>query len=132
MDLSKQIPEFENPFSLSEYENRCSGVTHLSLIAEIENQPAGFKIGYDRFKDGSFYSWMGGVRAEFRRNEIARELADYQENWAKENGFKYIKLKTRKKHTAMIAFSMDRGFSITAKEPKKDPNETRIWMEKKL
>jgi len=132
VQLSKLIPEFENPYPLTEYKMRCSQVAHLSLIADFEKQPAGFKIGYDRFNDGSFYSWMGGVRVEYRRNGIAKDLADNQENWAKENGYKSIKLKTRKKHHAMIAFLLDQGYSITSEEPKENPLETRIWMDKKI
>ncbi len=132
VQLSDQIPEFENPYPVSEYELRCKENMHLSLIAEIGNEPVGFKIGYDRFMDGSFYSWMGGVKVEFRKNGIAGQLADFQEYWVKENGFKSIKLKTRKKHQAMIAFLQDRGFSITTEEPKGNPMETRIWMEKKI
>ena len=117
------------PYGIEEFERRCSGI-HLSLIAEIENQSVGFKIGYDRFKDGSFYSWMGGVLPEFRKKGVASALADFQENWAKGNGYNSIILKTRKKHRVMIAFSMNRGFTITEKIQMDSEEETRIWMEK--
>lgn len=130
--LSKQVPEFENPYPVSEYELRCKENMHLSLIAEIGNEPVGFKIGYDRFMDGSFYSWMGGVLPEFRKKGVAEVLADYQENWAKQRGFSSIKLKTRKKHNRMINLSLKRGFSIIKEEPAENPMETRIWLEKKL
>jgi len=59
-DLSFKIPEFNFPYEIKEYKKRCAG-KHLALIAEIDNQPVGFKVGYDRFNNGSFYSWMGGV-----------------------------------------------------------------------
>ena len=103
--LSTQIPEFESPYALNEYESRLDE-SALILTAENDEEPVGFKVGYDRFKDGSFYSWMGGVLPEFRQNGIANALADYQENWAKENGFGSIKLKTRNKHKAMIQLSL--------------------------
>ena len=111
MDLSFKIPEFNSPFKIKEYKKRCAG-KHLALIAEIDNQPVGFKIGYDRFKNGSFYSWMGGVLPKFRRMGVAYSLANFQEKWAAENGFNSIILKTRKKHDEMIAFSLNRGFII--------------------
>ena len=117
------------PYGIEEFESRCSGI-HLSLIAEIDNQSVGFKIGYDRFKDGSFYSWMGGVLPEFRKKGVASALADFQENWAKRNGYNSIILKTRKKHRAMIAFSLNLGFTITEKIQMDSEEETRIWMEK--
>lgn len=130
--FSHQIPEFEDSYSLNDYQQRLGPAKHLILVAEWDQKPAGFKIGYDRFNDGSFYSWMGGVLPEYRKKGIAEKLAGYQENWAKENGFKSIKLKTRKKHQAMIAFLLDRGFSITKEDPNENPIETRIWMEKIL
>ena len=129
--LSNQIPEFDNPYYLEEYEKRC-GEIHLILITEIKGKPIGFKIGYDRYKEGSFYSWMGGVLPEFRQNGIANALADYQENWAKENGFGSIKLKTRNKHKAMIQFSLKRGFVIQEEIPKTPNEETRILMVKDI
>lgn len=132
VELSNQIPEFQNPYAVPEYQKRCNNAVFLSLVAEIDNQPAGFKIGYDRFCDGSFYSWIGGVIPKYRRIGVAEALANHQENWAKQNGFASITLKTRKKHEAMIVFSMNRGFSAFKEEMKTDASETRIWMEKKL
>ena len=82
VDLSNQIPEFDSPYELDEYEKRCAG-SHLSLNAFVDEKPIGFKVGYDRFKDGSFYSWMGGVLPKYRRQKVADTLADKQENWTK-------------------------------------------------
>jgi len=123
VDLSSKIPEFNSPYKIDEYKKRCAG-KYLALIAEIDNKPVGFKIGYDRFKNGRFYSWMGGVLPKFRRMGVAYSLANSQEKWAAENEFRSISLKTRKKHDEMIAFSLNHGFIIT--------EETRIWMEKLL
>jgi GNAT superfamily N-acetyltransferase len=75
---------------------------------------------------------MGGVLPEFRQMGVAYSLANSQEKWAAENGFNSIILKTRKKHDEMIAFSLNRGFTIT-EEIQMDPDEeTRIWMERLL
>ncbi len=70
VDLSSKIPEFNSPYKIEEYKKRCAG-KYLALIAEIDNQPVGFKIGYDRFYNGSFYSWMGGVLPKFRQLDIS-------------------------------------------------------------
>ena len=129
MDLSFKIPEFNSPFEIKEYKKRCAG-KHLALIAEIDNQPVGFKVGYDRFNNGSFYSWMGGVLPDFRQKGVASLLADLQENWAIINGYNSILLKTRKKHKAMISFSLKHGFTITEENRMNLNEETRIWMEK--
>ncbi len=129
--VSNQIPEFDSPYNLDEYERRLDD-SSLILTAEIDEKPVGFKVGYDRFKDGSFYSWMGGVLPEHRHRGVASVLADHQEEWANENGYSSIKLKTRNKHEAMIAFAIGRGFDITDSEPNEDIGEIRIWMEKIL
>ena len=129
--LSSKIPEFNSPYKIEEYKKRCAE-KYLSLIAEIDNQSVGFKIGYDRFNDGSFYSWMGGVLPKFRRMGVAYSLANFQEKWAAENGFSSILLKTRQKHDEMIAFSLNRGFIITEETQIVLDEGTRIWMEKSL
>lgn len=131
VDLSFKIPEFNSPYKIEEYKKRCAG-KYLALIAEIDNQPVGFKIGYDRFKNGSFYSWMGGVLLRFRQMGVAYSLASFQEKWADENEFSSIILKTRKKHDEMIAFSLNRGFIITEETQIIPAEETRIWMKKSL
>jgi len=129
VDLSFKIPEFNSPFEIKEYKKRCAG-KHLAFIAEIDNQPVVFKVGYDRFNNGSFYSWRGGVLPDFRQKGVASLLADLQENWAIINGYNSILLKTRKKHKAMISFSLKRGFTITEENRMNLNEETRIWMEK--
>ena len=131
VDLAHQIPEFDNPYNIDEYKKRLLS-DHLVLTAHIEYEIVGFKIGYDRFNDGSFYSWMGGVLPENRNQSIAEMLADYQENWAKKNGYSSIRLKTRKKHEAMLSFSKKRGFVITKEIAKIPKEESRTWMEKQL
>ena len=85
-NLSKQIGEFENPYSIDEYEKRLKD-SSLILTGEIEEKVVGFKVGYDRYNDGSFYSWMGGVLLDYRRKNVASELAVFQEKWAIDNGY---------------------------------------------
>jgi len=131
VDLSSKIPEFNSPYKIEEYKKRCAG-KYLVLIAEIDNQSVGFKIGYDRFNNGSFYSWMGGVLPKFRRMGVAYSLANFQEKWATKNEFSSILLKTRQNHDGMIAFSLNRGFIITEETQITPVEETRIWMEKSL
>jgi len=131
VDLSSKIPEFNSPYKIEEYKKRCAG-KYLVLIAEIDNQSVGFKIGYDRFNNGSFYSWMGGVLPKFRRMGVAYSLANFQEKWATKNKFSSILLKTRQKYDGMIAFSLNRGFIITEETQITPAEETRIWMQKSL
>ncbi len=129
--ISKCIPEFEKPYERAEYKQRVVG-NHLSIIARCDGILAGFKVGYDRFGNGSFYSFMGGVIPEFRRQHIATALADYQEKWVRTENYESIIFKTRNKHKNMIIFSLKRGFYIIGHEPAEEMTEDRIIMKKEL
>lgn len=128
--LTRQIPEFIDPHGASEYHQRLTGVPHLILIAFIENQPVGFKVGYER--DGNFYSWMGGVLPEYRKVGIAQALADAQEQWAMEHGYRSITFKTRNAHKAMLLFALKNGFDIIGFQAMDNVAENRILLRKEL
>lgn len=130
--ISKQIPEFVNPHQESIYEARLQGVPHLILIAESAGKAIGFKVGYDRDKDGSFYSWMGGVLPAYRRGSVAISLAERQEDWAREHDFGSVRFKTRNKLKAMQMFALSRGFDIIGVFPEEKLSEYRIIMEKTI
>ena len=128
--LSKIIPEFDSPYEINEYEKQCGGINHLSLIANIGDIPVEFKIGYDCYKDGSFYSWVGGGIPNFRRNGVAHQLSNFQESCVENDGYLCIRMKTRKKHKSMIKFSLKRGFLVKDKIPIENLLETQIIMGK--
>lgn len=130
--LSQQIPEFDNPHGATEYEKRLNNVPNLILIAFDGEKPVGFKVGYEKERDGSFYSWMGGVLPEYRRYGIAKRLADTQETWTKEKGYQAIRFKTRNRHTAMLQFALNNGFYLIAVEPREKLAEYRIVLEKRF
>ncbi len=108
--VSRCIPELSNPHDVQEYHSRMRGRDSLILVAYVGEEPAGFKVGYDKFNDGSFYSWMGGVIPKFRNHHIAKKLADRQEAWALSRGYRSIRFKTRNKHKAMLMFALSNGF----------------------
>ena len=128
--ISKAIPSFEGPLERAEYEKRLLGVPHLILVAYEAGTAAGFKVGYER--SGYFYSWMGGVLPSFRRLGIAKALADYQEEWAKQNNYFSITFKTRNQHKAMLLFALKNGFDIIDFEEKESVATNRIWLRKTL
>lgn len=130
--LSRQVTEFFQPYSEKTYEERLKDVPHLILIAEYDGEPAGFKVGYERYHHDTFYSWMGGVLPNFRRKGIATMLADEQEKWAKNRGYTKIMFKTRNRLTNMIHFGLNREFLIVDLIKTGKPEEYRIVMEKSL
>ena len=115
--LSQISPEFDSPYEINEYEKRCGDINHLSLIANIRDMPVEFKIDYDRYKDGSFDSWVGGRIPNFRRNSVAHQLSNFQESCVENDGYLCVRMEIRKKHKSMIKFSLKRGFLIKDKIP---------------
>lgn len=127
--LSQQIPEFIHPHEATEYYKRINNVPHLILIAFVNAQPVGFKVGYER--SGEFYSWMGGVLPNFRRLKIAQALQEQQEQWAQQNGYPHITFKTRNSHKAMLIFALKNGFDIIGFSERDTVAEHRIILRKK-
>ncbi|MFL0684068.1 MAG: GNAT family N-acetyltransferase [Algoriphagus aquaeductus] len=130
--VHEQIPEFPGKASLEFYTERLKHRLHLGLVAEKDGELLGFKLGYQSDTPDTFYSWMGGVRPEFRKMGIAAALADFQENWAKEKGFKAIYFKTRNRFPGMITFGLSRGFKIMEVIPKGGVEDYRVVMWKEL
>lgn len=128
--ISNEIEEFDNPHPASIYANRMKGKDNLILIATVDKTLVGFKVGYDKFGDGSFYTWMGGVKSGFRRSGIARMLANTQEDYVKSKGYDSIILKTRNRHKNMLIFALDLGFKITEVLTHEGINENRIVLKK--
>lgn len=133
MTVSQQIPEFSDGiYDENVYATRLFNTRSLILVALDGNTPVGFKVGYERSKDGSFYTCLGGVLPDYRQLHIAQQLADVQETWAIQEGFDAIVLKTRNRFKAMLLFALKNGFCIEAVEQKEAIEDYRIILRKKL
>lgn len=130
--ISNNIPELIDPYSAPEYEKRLQNIPHLILIATKGQHLIGFKVGYQRENDGSFYSWMGGILPAYRRLGVAARLATAQEQWVKEQGYITIKMKTRFRLKGMQKFAMNRDFQMTSIEERTPREESVIWLEKSI
>lgn len=123
----------ENPYQKADYESRLAvSPNHLVLVAVEGERVVGFKVGYQRDYDGSFYSWMGGVSNQHRRLGIAQRLADAMEDWCVSKGYHTLRFKTRNRHKAMLRFALSNGFNLIGVEPAEQVEESRIWLEKRL
>jgi GNAT superfamily N-acetyltransferase len=132
MEVHRLIPEFRGEVSTSFYEDRLLDRVFLALVAEQSGRLVGFKVGYESEFPDVFYSWMGGVLPEFRKRGIASQLADFQEKWVKEKGFKSVFFKTRNRFPAMICLGLKRGFKIQKMIPRENIDEHRILLIKYL
>lgn len=83
----------------------------LVIIALDGKKVVGYKIGYEINSD-KFYSWLGGVNANYRNDGIASMLMEKQHHHLKEIGYKIVQTKTMNKWRNMLLLNIKNGFDI--------------------
>ncbi|UJD78353.1 GNAT family N-acetyltransferase [Serratia rubidaea] len=129
--LYQHIPEFNAAHRLQDLQLRIGDAMHYALIAELDDQPAGFKLGYQT-GDDTFYSWLGGVLPAFRRRGVAGRLLEEQERWAHTQGFRRLTVKTRNQFRGMLMLLIARHYQIITLEKKGEVADYRLLLEKTL
>jgi GNAT superfamily N-acetyltransferase len=81
----------------------------LALIAHLEGNPVGYKVGY-RYKPGRYYSWTGGVLPDYRRSGVARRMQQWQHAWCRSRGYKNVQFNSFNKFKPMLLFGLSTGF----------------------
>lgn len=125
-----RIPEFDDRYGLDEFKKRLEGKKKLILLAESNGKLLGYKAGY--CEKHYFYSWMGGVIPEYRKQDIATMLAHKQEDWVKKQGLDTIRFKTLNKFKKMLLFSISNGFRIIGTVPYEGEEGFKILLEKRF
>ena len=125
---------FDPAYSLNKIKSRLAdkGQGILSMALDDDQNCLGFKLGY-RWDDDSFYSWVGGVIPEARRQGIAKKLLDDLESFLKNNTtYKKLRTHSRNQFPEMIYLNLKSGFSITDTIPTDNPLDPKIVFIKKL
>lgn len=130
--VDSKIPEFESSETqLEKIESRLCNVTHLILIARIDDQLAGYKIGYE-ISSKTFYSWLGGVIPKYRRLGIATKLREFQESWAQKSGYTEIEVKSMNKFPSMLQLLISSGYQIHGYDEASSKGSGKILFNKQL
>jgi ribosomal protein S18 acetylase RimI-like enzyme len=81
----------------------------LALMAHLEGNPVGYKIGY---RDGPrrYYSWTGGVLKDYRGQGVARRMQDGQHGWLRARGYHSVAFTSFNKFRPMLQFGLSTGF----------------------
>jgi GNAT superfamily N-acetyltransferase len=96
----------------SQLENKMAGKPRLLVIAAIyETNVIGYKIGYE-LEDSKFYSWLGGVAAEYRGKGIASRLMETQHKYLKDKGYQVVQTKRMNKWREMLILNIQHGFDV--------------------
>jgi predicted GNAT superfamily acetyltransferase len=131
LPVLQAIPEFASPVTNRDVSARLDGKRSLILIAFVDGQAAGIKIGYEQGSH-QFYSWLGGVLPSARGYGVAQALLNDQEKWAKEQGYQSINVKTRNQFPQMIHMLVKNRYLIVATEPYPNSLENRIYFQKTI
>lgn len=83
----------------------------LVITAMDENKVIGYKIGYS-LDSKKFYSWLGGVKTNFRKYGIASRLMEMQHQYLKENDYNVVQTKTMNKWRNMLVLNIKNGFDV--------------------
>ena len=133
--VNKNVIEFDEIIPTEEYfKNRYKDSEKLIIVAYYEDKPAGYIIGYDEFKDNkeNFYCWLAGVDYKYRRKGILTKLMDYQMKWAREKGYKKLRIKSRNDKREMLSFLVKNGFDFISVEKKENIKSNNIHLVKDL
>ena len=87
----------------------------FALIAHLEGNPIGFKIGY-RFGPGVYYSKSSGVLKDYRRNGLGRRMQEWQHGWLRARGYRKVFFNSFNQFKDMIRFGLETGFILTGAE----------------
>ena len=116
---------------LEKFNYRIDSAKKLFTVVAFANDGiVGFKLGY-WLDSTKFYSWVGGVKPEFRKQGIANELMKRQHSWCKRNGFQIVQTKTKNSFKPMLILNIKNGFDIVALQPD-EQGEIKIVLEKNL
>ncbi|MGB4965655.1 MAG: GNAT family N-acetyltransferase [Microgenomates group bacterium] len=126
--------EFGETYKKEDFEKRYKGKDPLIIAAYMDegSKPVGYLIGFDRFKDGSFYCWLSGVWGEHRKRRIFHALMMHAQHWARKKGYKSVKIKTRNKRTNILQYLIKSEYHFLEVTPDPNPAESRILLEKKI
>jgi GNAT superfamily N-acetyltransferase len=114
--IYRRIPEFSVDGDDRGFRARLETDSALVLVAEVAGRAVAFKVGYDRYRDGSWYSWLGGVFPEHREQGLAAALLAEQEVRVAARGYGAIHVKTRNRFVGMRVLLARSGYRIVAVE----------------
>jgi len=99
-------------FSPAYLTERIGKIAEPCLVAaRRDGSLAGFKLGYRR---GAvlFYSWLGAVHPDCRRQGIGHEMTLRQHAWARAQGYRFVETRTRAVNRAMMILNLSAGFEV--------------------
>jgi len=152
-----EFPERKNAVEIVE---RLSGRQFQILMAEAPVEdgstvvPVSYKVSHElreeetdpklkdlvkRLKDTIafddrriLYNWLGATRRDWRGRGHFRALTEHQEEWAVEQGFDEVIVKTKNRYYDMRGTLDSLRFDVVKLEPAADALESKVYLSKRL
>ncbi|MEQ6124279.1 GNAT family N-acetyltransferase [Pseudotenacibaculum sp. MALMAid0570] len=102
----------------------------VTILCYHDDLLVGFKLGY-RYNDTTFYSWVGGVLDEHRKQGIAQKLMELQHDCALKKRYEKVRTKSMNRFKPMIILNLKNGFDIVSVYTN-ESEQTKIIFEKIL
>lgn len=81
----------------------------LALMAHLEGNPVGYKVGH-RDRPRHYYSWTGGVLRDYRGQGVAGRMQAWQHAWLRARGYQTVGFNSFNKFGGMLRFGLSTGF----------------------
>jgi len=152
-----EFPERKNAVEIVE---RLSGRQFQILMAEAPVEdgstvvPVSYKVSHElreeetdpklkdlveRLKDTIafddrriLYNWLGATRRDWRGRGHFRALTEHQEEWAVDQGFDEVIVKTKNRYYDMRGTLDSLRFDVVKLEPADDALESKVYLSKRL
>ena len=109
------LPEFANREPLASLRQRA-GERYLALVYCVDGRDVGFKLGF-ALNAEEFYSWIGGVLPKARGTGAAQAMLEFQEAWARQQGFQRLRVKSMNRYPAMLRLLIRNSYQIDGFTP---------------
>ncbi|MBE1301210.1 MAG: GNAT family N-acetyltransferase [Alteromonadaceae bacterium] len=127
LSIHNAILEMNRHQDIEQLQTRLANKRFISLVAELDNQLVGYKLGF-WLDNHNFYSWMGGVLPQFRKINVAQSLLNEQERRVINSGGTNIQVKSMNRFKGMLIFLLKNDYQIVGYEAQKG----KILFEKPL
>ena len=92
---------------------RLEQMPDVTIFAiEIDSYIIGFKAGYATAYD-RYYSWLGGIDPNFRKQGMATKLMNQQHEWLYKSRFQLLETHVEQNNKVMVQLNLKSGFAIT-------------------
>jgi GNAT superfamily N-acetyltransferase len=103
----------------------------LQLIAQVNNRPVGFFLGFE-LKPQVFFAWFYGVLPACRRQGIASQLMEAVHDWARANDYESVRFECHNQHRPMLHLAIALEYDIVGIRWDPDRGANLVIMQKEL